>query len=115
MEVSPDFVERLPTIDAQNWLHKRQFKGSFSVDSAMHLIFEKNYFHFPFDDSGYESETEVLDVAVWKSQNFPLKTFYNDWVGDYDSFPNPSYKVNDTRVNGDTIFELNGKNYATIS
>lgn len=115
MTISPEFVEKLPIIHAEKWLSKKQFQGNFSVDSAMHLIFEKNYFHLPCDDFGNESETEILDVAVWKSQNFTLKTFHNSWSGDYDSFPNSSNKINETRANGDTIFSLNGKNYAIIS
>lgn len=115
MTISPEFVEKLPIIHAEKWLSKKQFKGNFSVDSAMHLIFEKNYFHLPCDDFGNESDTEILDVAIWKSQNFTLKTFRNDWLEDYVNFPDSSNKINDTRANGDTIFELNGKNYAIIS
>ncbi len=115
MTVSPEFVEKLPIINAEKWLIKKQFKGNFSVDSAMHLIFEKNYFHLHFDAYGNESDTEILDVAMWKSQNFKLKTFFNSWNDYYDSFPNTRSKINETRANGDTIFELNGKNYAIIS
>ena len=111
VEISPTFVEQLSHLDAKKWIQHAYFQGDFSVDSAMYLIFGKYYLHL--EDS--YNDDEVIDVAIWKLKNYPIKTYEGDWTGEYCIFPDTLAKINETHILGDTIVQVSNKKYAIIS
>jgi hypothetical protein len=113
--LSASFLAKLPLLDSKIWQSKARFTGSFHQDSAMQVIFGKNCFRFACDYFGNEDDTKTLFMGIWKTENYPAKTFASLWEENQDTFPNPRNKINDTRANGDSIFEIGTKKYAILS
>lgn len=112
---SPDFMEKMPSINADKWNEKRKFVGEFSVDSAMQNIFGTHFYHLPMDNYGNESDTEILPVAVWKIGSYTQKIFKNNWLGEYDTFPSKTNNIHTTNVIYDTLIIVNNIKFAVIT
>jgi hypothetical protein len=105
----------MPSINAAKWNDKSKFLGEFSVDSAMRQIFGIHFYQLPMDSYGNESDTEVLPVGVWKIDKYTQKIFKNNWLGEYDTFPNKTNNIHTTNAIYDTIITKNNKKLAVMA
>jgi hypothetical protein len=98
-----------PSIDYQDFEEKTiSISLSFTPEQVMKTIFGKNYFYVLNDP-------DTIKTALWKNQNFPLKSIPNTYSEEKFFFPDSSLTY-DTRYLKDTIWaNSEGKKYALIS